>query len=647
VGARRGRYLRLEARAGPFLRCSTGTLQLGRECPPAEIGRRKSSRSMRLLSFDRELPELADLPPAERDRLWYQARQDAQRTRSFVAWSLVAGLVAGVSARLDRTGVIAGVTAAVLISWLALRVQTRREARAACARGVGMGSGDAQIVGITARADAATEALRAEFRRRLRSASVASYVGIAILASYWLGLWWWWTKNHGGTQLFNRQIAAYGLVSVVAFFGLVTLSGWLARCPRCGTNSKLNSRAGAYCPHCGVLLRPEARRVGCHVPGESSAAECFTGAVRRAIRWRTPVAIVFGLAGVIAVSPILGIVPVTHAYFFYVAPMLPFAGILAALTLAVVIIRCPHCDGYIREVDPRFCLHCAISLADATRATRAGLRAYRTTAIAAPVIAVALCLVPLWRVAQTPAMIYRLLIPGDSFGTSGLILAVAAHDADAVRQLLATGADPNDHGRSLSALDAAIHVGAQEIMKDLLRHGANPNGPGNDGEPLRAAIFADRLPMVEALLDAGAATEPPGAAVTPLAYASYLGNAEMVKLLLRQGANPNGGRTCNPLVDAASVEIVAELLNAGAQVDGGVRCTASPLIAAAKHGQIGVARALLAAGARVDAVVAPAPPFGRTDCPPDPDAGKTALEVARAYGHTDVAALLEEAQRRP
>jgi ankyrin repeat protein len=329
---------------------------------------------------------------------------------------------------------------------------------------------------------------------------------------------------------------------------------------------------------------------------------------------------------------------VTHAYFFYVAPMLPLAGVLAALTLRLTV-RCPHCTGYIWDVDPRFCRHCAIPLADATRPARAGLRAYRAAAITASVIAGALCLVPFWRGAQTPAAIYRLLSPD-----AGLSFAVAAHDADAVRQLLATGSDPNEHGLGGSALDFAIHVGAQEIMEDLLRHGANPNGPGNDGAPLRTAIYADRLPLAEVLLDAGAAAEPPAAPLTPLAYASYHGNAAMVRVLLRRGADPNGGRTCNPLADAASVEIVAELLNAGAQVDGGVHCTASPLIMAAKHGQIGVARALLAAGARVDAVVAPAPPFGRTDCPPDPDAGKTALEVARAYGHTDVAALLEQAQ---
>jgi ankyrin repeat protein len=90
------------------------------------------------------------------------------------------------------------------------------------------------------------------------------------------------------------------------------------------------------------------------------------------------------------------------------------------------------------------------------------------------------------------------------------------------------------------------------------------------------------------------------------------------------------GRT--PLHVAAEMgyeDIVAYLINEGADVSslGHWSCGTTPLHLAARRGHLGVVRQLLEAEAAVYV--------------PD-DRGHTALDVARAAGHTDIAKLLAE-----
>ncbi len=79
----------------------------------------------------------------------------------------------------------------------------------------------------------------------------------------------------------------------------------------------------------------------------------------------------------------------------------------------------------------------------------------------------------------------------------------------------------------------------------LLAQGADPNQHDEAGfTPLHWAIRDPQLPMVELLLDAGAdptlATAPPEeTGYSPLHFAAFEGNAAIVQLLLDQGANIN------------------------------------------------------------------------------------------------------------
>jgi hypothetical protein len=141
--------------------------------------------------------------------------------------------------------------------------------------------------------------------------------------------------------------------------------------------------------------------------------------------------------------------------------------------------------------------------------------------------------------------------------TSGLVWAAFDGDVDAVRELLADGADPNSVDESIgyTPLAAGVQSGSVALVEVLLDAGANP----------------DLTP------DLGAQVAP-----RPLTIAAAGGSPEMVGLLLEAGSDPNGGidvgddGSTTPLDTAASVGDVAMvrlLLDAGAATDRGLIST--------------------------------------------------------------------------
>jgi ankyrin len=247
-------------------------------------------------------------------------------------------------------------------------------------------------------------------------------------------------------------------------------------------------------------------------------------------------------------------------------------------------------------------------------------------------------------------------------GDLRLVDAVKRQDRAAVRALLNQRADvkvvqPDGAG----VLHWAAHWDDVEMAGWLIDAGANVNA-GNDlgVTPLLVASSNASAPMVDRLLAAGA--NPNTVSVggeTPLLVASRAGNAAVVKALLAKGAQVNAKepvRGQTPLMWAVANrrdEATRVLIAAGADVharsvvtpreyqtgsryvayddvrfvvkieDGGF----TPLLFAARSGDVASADLLLAAGAKVDD---PAP------------TGASPLIVATHSGNSDVARLFLE-----
>ncbi|HEU4619354.1 MAG TPA: ankyrin repeat domain-containing protein [Gammaproteobacteria bacterium] len=128
-------------------------------------------------------------------------------------------------------------------------------------------------------------------------------------------------------------------------------------------------------------------------------------------------------------------------------------------------------------------------------------------------------------------------------GASASVAAAARNaDADAVRKLLAEGADVNaPEADGTSALVWAAYQQSPELVSLLLKAGADPNAANNfDVTPLlQAARYGDAA-IVKLLLDGGAdRSKATRDGETPLMAAARAGGVEAVKILLEHGADPN------------------------------------------------------------------------------------------------------------
>lgn len=246
-----------------------------------------------------------------------------------------------------------------------------------------------------------------------------------------------------------------------------------------------------------------------------------------------------------------------------------------------------------------------------------------------------------------------------------LIEAVKAADPAAVSSLLGTGTDVDAaQPDGATALHWAVFRDHVEIAGLLIDAGADVNAANELGAtPLWLAADNGSAPMVERLLAAGARPNvalPEGE--TPLMTAARTGNSDAVRSLIDAGADVNvveetRGQTALMWAVAQGQHAVVDLLiadgadvtarskvrprlmhaentNAG-QYDSGIiwnRGGFTPLLFAARHGDIESARRLLGAGAHVD-VSAPT--------------GATPLVVAAHSGHGEFGAYLLTAGADP
>ncbi len=257
-------------------------------------------------------------------------------------------------------------------------------------------------------------------------------------------------------------------------------------------------------------------------------------------------------------------------------------------------------------------------------------------------------------VAQTPQ--------GDGI----LHVAVEAQAKDAIKMLLAAGADPNKKNsagespldlaarrgdmamlellmstvrRSSSSpeamLMAAVRRGNVESVRGLLAFGANADARDPAlGSALLQAVVSRHEQIVQILLASGAS-----AAIadkhgrSPLWHAAFTGQASALQSLLVAKAPINQGDSdgVTPLGAAAKAGfqgIASSLLGAGASVNVRANAGDTPLFLAAAAGQANLVRFLLRSGASVNV----------------PNKyGDTALIAAARRGSADVCALLLQA----
>src|SRR5437773_11925798 len=190
-----------------------------------------------------------------------------------------------------------------------------------------------------------------------------------------------------------------------------------------------------------------------------------------------------------------------------------------------------------------------------------------------------------------------------------LVDAFAERNTALARTLLKEGVDVNvARADGATALLWAAHWDDREAVELLLRAGANVNAADDHGvTPLARACENARELTVNRLLEAGA---NPNAAqtngLTPLMMAARTGNLNVVKALLSRGANVNAATATTHetalmwAIAERHVDIVGALLAKGGDVHPRPQQAFSPLMGAAKNGDIKTAKILLAAGARVN-----------------------------------------------
>jgi ankyrin repeat protein len=178
----------------------------------------------------------------------------------------------------------------------------------------------------------------------------------------------------------------------------------------------------------------------------------------------------------------------------------------------------------------------------------------------------------------------------NDFGATALMWGIT--DAEKVRVLLAAGADvraKSKMGRTPLYL-AAANDGSSATVKLLLDRGVNPTERDNQqSTPLLAATAANDLASIKLLLEHGADANGSNAAgMTALMNAAGNGNSKAIEMLLARGANVNA---------VSRLEINPSVKN-GAIALGSL----TALLLAAPAARPEVIKALLDAGAKVDAV---------------------------------------------
>jgi uncharacterized protein len=251
---------------------------------------------------------------------------------------------------------------------------------------------------------------------------------------------------------------------------------------------------------------------------------------------------------------------------------------------------------------------------------------------------------------------------------------------DDVKRLLDGGLDPNAATKSGGTTALMMAAPDVEKMRLLLDRGANVNARARSrfSALMVAAQYQDGDAAIDLLLDRGAQVAAPadGAPVfgaNPLFLASYAGNARSLKRLLAAGGKLDAAMTLigtsptTPLLGAAKfgdVEVATALLDLGVPIDVADGNGITMLGRAALNNDLDMARLAISRGANVNIVdkLGMTPllwaaniDFGdaamielllKSGARPDAKNkdGLTPLELARKYAHSNLIPALERAR---
>lgn len=200
-----------------------------------------------------------------------------------------------------------------------------------------------------------------------------------------------------------------------------------------------------------------------------------------------------------------------------------------------------------------------------------------------------------------------LLVATPCVAQSPVADAAMQHDAGAVRQLIASGADVNSaQGDGMTALHWAAMRGDAELARALIVAGARVESMTRNGgyRPLHLAARGGSDEVVAALLAAGAdANAVTGVSgTTALHFAAGQGNAASVTALLDRGATVDvrdGAWSQTPLMWAAAydrVAVVKTLIARGASISAMSQVDTISVLEARRRAEIAAARPPAAGG---------------------------------------------------
>jgi ankyrin repeat protein len=248
---------------------------------------------------------------------------------------------------------------------------------------------------------------------------------------------------------------------------------------------------------------------------------------------------------------------------------------------------------------------------------------------------------------------------------------------DELRALLDKGLSPNAATTTGKSTVLMMAAGNPAKLRLLLDRGADVNARAASGFTalMVAAQYGSSADTMGLLLDRGARVRVTGDRPSPsypLALAAHAGNASVLERLHRAGDPVDGAFGLSPrsagrikpmsmAVRNGDLEVVRTLLDLGANVNGGAIDTWSPLESAVHNNNVALARLFIERGANVNAIgkagytpllLAASIDFGDTEMMKlllkvgarvdikNPD-GKTALDLAREYGHTRFVSVLK------